>query len=73
MNMDLSFAIIAWNSGRYLERCLASIDRALAKTNWLFRLGDPTARISALRSWRSTGAGRRSARTGDATTCSITP
>ena len=30
--MDLSFAIIAWNSERYLERCLASIDRALAKT-----------------------------------------
>lgn len=30
--MDLSFAILAWNSERYLERCIFSIYKALEKT-----------------------------------------
>jgi GT2 family glycosyltransferase len=31
--VDLSFAILTWNSERYLERCLSSIDRVLGKSN----------------------------------------
>lgn len=30
--VDLSFAILTWNSAKYLERCLASIDTALARS-----------------------------------------
>lgn len=30
--MDLSFVILTWNSEKYLERCVASIEGALAKT-----------------------------------------
>ena len=30
--MDLSFAILTWNSARYIERCIASIDAALARS-----------------------------------------
>lgn len=36
--MDLSFAILTWNSERYLERCLASIDQALVKSSLSYEI-----------------------------------
>lgn len=36
--MNLSFAILTWNSERYLERCLSSIDAALANTGLSYEI-----------------------------------
>ena len=36
--LDLSFVILTWNSERYLERCLSSIDEALANTNLSYEI-----------------------------------
>jgi GT2 family glycosyltransferase len=36
--VDLSFAILTWNSARYVERCLASIDAALQKSCFTYEV-----------------------------------
>jgi GT2 family glycosyltransferase len=37
-NMDISFIILTWNSKNYVERCLASIDDALERTNLTYEV-----------------------------------
>ncbi len=36
--MDLSFVILAWNSERYLERCIDNIDQALKQTDFSYEM-----------------------------------
>lgn len=36
--MDISFAILTWNSEKYLERCLACINQALKHTNLSYEI-----------------------------------
>jgi GT2 family glycosyltransferase len=36
--VDLSFAILTWNSEKYLERCVSSIEHALDKTGFVYEI-----------------------------------
>jgi GT2 family glycosyltransferase len=60
--VDLSFAILTWNSAQYVERCFASIDAALAQSRLSYEVlvldngsEDETAQLLARLSQQSNG------------------
>jgi GT2 family glycosyltransferase len=60
--VDLSFVILTWNSARYVERCFASIDAALAQSRLFYEVlvldngsKDKTAQLLARLSQQSNG------------------
>lgn len=58
--MELSFIILSWNSARFLEGVLGSIQRDLAETGWSYEIlvidnGSKDDSLAALRQWQARG------------------